>query len=289
MRRLAKDKEELNDLFFIDEATAKEKRLRKQVYLMLLDFLFLFPSPRFKLLDSLTEISQVLHEILNTEKEYVKGLDVLIFTFLLPLRASKDKLGLTDQDLLMLFSNVEMLRPIHVLFLDGLSAEFQKCEKSEGEEPSVGNLFVNLASSLKIYTQYCTSYPKAVSHHHTLSKDNLKYSKHLRTLENDPSCRNLNLVSWMIKPVQRLCKYPLLLRELISHTPEGHSNFANVENAKKKLDEAVDIVNEGKREAERHEKMMEIQGFIGGICGKSHLLYFSFWSFKVIHQISRFL
>ena len=68
----------------------------------------------------------------------------------------------------------------------------------------------------------------------------------------------------MIKPVQRLCKYPLLLRELCSHTPEGHADYLNVENAKKKVDDAVDFVNEGKREAERLEKMQEIHELIEG-------------------------
>ena len=206
---------------------------------------------------------QVFQEILHTEREYVKDIDILINSFLLPLRAVKDKISITDQDLKSLFSNIEALRPIHSQFYDELSRQFESSEK-DGTEPTIGNLFISLASNLQVYTPYCTFFPKAIAHHNVLMKDNSKYSKHLKVLESDPICKNLNVGSWLIKPVQRLCKYPLLLRELISHTPESHADLLNIENAKKKVDEAVDIVNEGKRDAERQEKMKEIEGVIGG-------------------------
>ena len=37
-------------------------------------------------------------------------------------------------------------------------------------------------------------------------------------MNNDPRVRGLNCLAFVVKPVQRLCKYPLLLRELISQT-----------------------------------------------------------------------
>ena len=34
-------------------------------------------------------------------------------------------------------------------------------------------------------------------------------------------CRNLDLNSLLIKPIQRICKYPLLLKEILKNTEEG--------------------------------------------------------------------
>lgn len=43
-----------------------------------------------------------------------------------------------------------------------------------------------------------------------------------------PEVRNLELDAFLILPLQRLCKYPLFLRQLINETPEhdpGHSSL----------------------------------------------------------------
>jgi len=45
------------------------------------------------------------------------------------------------------------------------------------------------------------------------------------------SRRFLHLEDFLIAPVQRLCKYPLLLRELKKFTPESHSDFKPVQEA----------------------------------------------------------
>jgi hypothetical protein len=47
--------------------------------------------------------------------------------------------------------------------------------------------------------------------------------------QNKPQCRKLDLKSFLIKPVQRICQYPLLLQELLKHTPDAHQDRANVE------------------------------------------------------------
>ncbi|KAI5304131.1 hypothetical protein KEM56_006814, partial [Ascosphaera pollenicola] len=59
-----------------------------------------------------------------------------------------------------------------------------------------------------------------------------------------------DLDSLLVKPVQRMLKYPLLLTELLSVTPQNHPDFVNLQNA---LNETTSIsvrINESKKRAD---------------------------------------
>ena len=47
--------------------------------------------------------------------------------------------------------------------------------------------------------------------------------------------------------MQRICKYPLLFRELLKHTPEGHPDRAPLEKASDVLKDVTLQINEIKR------------------------------------------
>ena len=143
-------------------------------------------------------------------------------------------------------------------------AKFNESEKT-GEDPRIGDVFTELSAFFKMYMQYCANYPLAVKHYERLVKENKKFAAFMKKCEGDKDCKGLLFGSWVIKPVQRLCKYPLLLRELKAQSPEGHPDHDSILAAKAKIDEVVDVVNEGKRTAERQMKIIEIQELMDNI------------------------
>lgn len=50
-----------------------------------------------------------------------------------------------------------------------------------------------------------------------------------------PRCRGLNLQAFLIKPLQRLTKYPLLLTELSKNTPDTFEDKKPLERALGKI------------------------------------------------------
>lgn len=61
-------------------------------------------------------------------------------------------------------------------------------------------------------------------------------------------CTNyINLGSFLIKPVQRVMRYPLLLMELLNSTPESHPDKAPLTNAVLAVKEINVNINEYKR------------------------------------------
>ncbi|KAI8341097.1 hypothetical protein BC941DRAFT_347040, partial [Chlamydoabsidia padenii] len=65
-----------------------------------------------------------------------------------------------------------------------------------------------------------------------------------------------DLGSLLIKPVQRVLKYPLLLKELLSATPPDHPDYENLTIANNEIQNVADHVNEIKRRKDIVDKIV---------------------------------
>jgi len=61
-----------------------------------------------------------------------------------------------------------------------------------------------------MYTLYCSNHSFAVLKYQNMNNKPLK--KFIEEAMRLPECRSLSLSDFLIKPVQRICKYPLLLK-----------------------------------------------------------------------------
>ena len=74
----------------------------------------------------------------------------------------------------------------------------------------------------------------------------------------------MDLGDFFIKPIQRICKYPLLTREVLKHTPEDHPDYPLLQETLRKLHEVTRQVNQTKRDFENKQKLAEIEKQIEG-------------------------
>ena len=172
-----------------------------------------------------------------TEEEYVSDLNTIIEVYMLSCRLMKDDLGITDVDVNAIFSNLEMLKPLHEKFHEDLKARFDEAAKAGEGDANVADVFTSLSSFFKMYMQYCANYPSAVQHLENLEKGNKKFARFIQVSQGNERSKNMTMGSWLIKPVQRLCKYPLLLRELCNHTGEDHPDHESINMARQKINE----------------------------------------------------
>jgi len=122
----------------------------------------------------------------------------------------------------------------------------------------IGSVILNRVDQLTVYTTYCANAGFIYNHIDNLKAAHSTFAEFLQDCTQKPEMRGLGLNAFLTKPVQRVTKYPLLLRELLKNTPEVHADYIPVSEAIEKIKSIVDNINETTRQVERSKKLEEI-------------------------------
>lgn len=201
---------------------------------------------------------KILNEIVNTENDYVNDLGVIIEVFLKPIREYG---GVSAAEVQQVFSNIEVIYDINKEFNHDLR---NRVKEKGGVDIIVGDLFNNLTAYFKLYTMYCINQETANKKFRDLMENNTQFRSVVERQKASEQCRKMSLTDFMIKPMQRLCKYPLLLKELLKKTDSSHPDFAALESAMAEVGGVVKYINERKRVGENQQKIVDIQHSIDG-------------------------
>lgn len=63
------------------------------------------------------------------------------------------------------------------------------------------------------------------------------------------------LEGFLLTPVQKICKYPLQLNELLKYTPVTHPDHVHIQGALDAMKKIATLINERKRKMESIEKL----------------------------------
>ena len=96
----------------------------------------------------------------------------------------------------------------------------------------VASTFIEMAPKLVVYDRYCKNYDRAIELYATMMEEP-KVSASVEVQRNKWAMRinGLLLSDYLIKPVQRICKYPLLFRALLDYTDPDHKDRALLKQA----------------------------------------------------------
>ncbi|XP_065779162.1 dynamin-binding protein isoform X3 [Muntiacus reevesi] len=184
--------------------------------------------------------AKVIEELLQTERDYIRDLEMCIERIMVPLQQAQ----IPNIDFEGLFGNMQMVIKVSKHLLTDLEIS-----------DTIGPVFLDHRDELEgTYKVYCQNHDEAISLLEIYEKDE-KIQKHLqdsladlKSLYNEWGCTNyINLGSFLIKPVQRVMRYPLLLMELLNSTPESHPDKVPLTNAVLAVKEINVNINEYKR------------------------------------------
>ncbi|XP_072536295.1 triple functional domain protein isoform X2 [Salminus brasiliensis] len=151
----------------------------------------------------------IMAELIQTEKAYVRDLRECMDTYLWEMTSGVEEIpaGIVNKEHII-FGNMQDLYEFHHnIFLKEL-------EKYEQLPEDVGHCFVTWADKFQMYVNYCKNKPDSTQ----LILDHA--GPYFDEIQQRHRLAN-SISSYLIKPVQRITKYQLLLKELLTCCEEG--------------------------------------------------------------------
>eukprot|EP00045_Choanoeca_perplexa_P015588 m.197968 g.197968 ORF g.197968 m.197968 type:complete len:1636 (-) comp17033_c0_seq4:73-4980(-) len=193
----------------------------------------------------------IVNEMVKTEEDYVRDLDSIIQGYLL-----KFKDTLSTEDVEVIFGNIQDLHQLHCDFLD-------KLQMYTTTKPLLlGQVFMEMGGRFMLYEPYYSNHPAAMALLQELSRGQDFQAMKL-------GCQmlighQLPLADYLLKPVQRLLKYPLLLSEMLKATPDGSKGHAELHRALTIMKEVAARINEIKARNEMADYVQDLSDRIHG-------------------------
>ncbi|XP_051544352.1 neuroepithelial cell-transforming gene 1 protein-like isoform X1 [Myxocyprinus asiaticus] len=152
---------------------------------------------------------------------------------------------MSEEELTAIFGDLDAYIPLH----EDLLAQLAKATGQDGTVGQIGKIVVDWLPRLNAYRAYCSNQLAAKALLDQKKQDPRVQDFLQRCLES-PFSRKLDLWSFLDIPRSRLVKYPLLLKEILRHTPPDHPDTASLEQAISIIQAVLADINMKKGESE---------------------------------------
>ncbi|XP_022600926.1 rho guanine nucleotide exchange factor 25-like isoform X1 [Seriola dumerili] len=208
----------------------------------------------------------VLTELIETERLYVEDLGLIVQGYMVTMANQGVPEDMKGKDRIV-FGNIHQIYDWHK---DYFLAELEKCV---GDPDSLAQLFIKHERRLHMYVVYCQNKPKS---EHIVSEYIETYFEDLRQQLG----HRLQLNDLLIKPVQRIMKYQLLLKDFLKYYSKAGRDVVE-------LQRAVEVMCFVPKRCNDMMNVGRLQGFEGKITAQGKLLQQD--TFSVSEQESGFL
>ncbi|PVD38880.1 hypothetical protein C0Q70_01505 [Pomacea canaliculata] len=190
------------------------------------------------------ERKETIQEIIDTEMNYGRDLRILKEEFYLPMQTT----GLLNADQLeMVFINLEELISSNSQFTEKLRSALLKAASVQDEDLNtvdIGSLFIESSSMFLAFENYCINQAAASAALEQMERDRELLRIFLQVSQTENGLlRRMHLKSFLMVPVQRIMKYPLLLSRLYKATPDNHPDKEDIREAREKLEDILSHIN----------------------------------------------
>ncbi|XP_037829967.1 FERM, ARHGEF and pleckstrin domain-containing protein 2 isoform X2 [Kryptolebias marmoratus] len=208
----------------------------------------------------------IAKEILTTERTYLKDLEVITVWF----RSAVIKENAMPEGLMtLLFSNIDPIYEFHRGFLKELDQRLALWEGRsnahvKGDYQRIGDVMLKNMCALKEFTTFLQKHDEVLTELEKASKRLKKLETVYKEFELQKVCY-LPLNTFLLKPIQRLMHYKLILERLCKHYSPAHRDYDDCKEALKEVAEIATQLQSSLIRLENFQKLTELQRDLIGI------------------------
>ncbi|XP_073810206.1 FERM, ARHGEF and pleckstrin domain-containing protein 2 isoform X7 [Danio rerio] len=208
----------------------------------------------------------IAKEILTTERTYLKDLEVITVWF----RSAVIKENAMPEGLMtLLFSNIDPIYEFHRGFLKEIDQRLALWEGRsnahvKGDYQRIGDVMLRNMCSLKEFTGYLQKHDEVLTELEKATKRVKKLETVYKEFELQKVCY-LPLNTFLLKPIQRLMHYKLILERLCKHYSPQHRDYDDCKEALKEVAEIATQLQSSLIRLENFQKLTELQRDLIGI------------------------
>ncbi|XP_054426397.1 FERM, ARHGEF and pleckstrin domain-containing protein 2 [Pteronotus mesoamericanus] len=208
----------------------------------------------------------IAKEILATERTYLKDLEVITVWF----RSAVVKEDAMPADLMtLLFSNIDPIYEFHRGFLREVEQRLALWEGPStaigtGNNQRIGDILLRNMHQLKQFTGYFQRHDEVLTELEKATKHCKKLETVYKEFELQKVCY-LPLNTFLLKPIQRLVHYRLLLGRLCGYYAPGHRDYADCRDALEVITEVTGTLQRSLVRLENLQKLTELQRDLVGV------------------------
>ncbi|MBN3299389.1 ITSN2 protein, partial [Amia calva] len=210
-----------------------------------------------------------IHELIETEERYMGDLQLVLEVFHKPMMESGH---LTETEISLIFVNWKELITSNTKLLKAMRVR----KKTGGEKMPVqmiGDILASELSHMQAYIRFCSCQLNGASLLLQKTDQEPEVKEFLKKIATDHRCKGMPLSSYLLKPMQRITRYPLIIKNILESTPETNPDYSHLREALEKAEELCSQVNEGVREKENSDRLEWIQAHVQCEGVTEHLIF----------------
>ncbi|GAA5868199.1 hypothetical protein JCM3774_000596 [Rhodotorula dairenensis] len=206
---------------------------------------------------------EIIFEIIETERAFVDSISAVVQVYGQPIRTGQ--IEGVPRSVVRLFSRLERILDLHVRLFETLAVA--------AETQSAGRLVMRFADlfgpyvpELEVYQAYLLRFEAvtAVLDHEAAAGSN-PFAAFLHEQARRPEAGGMSLSSFLLKPIQRLMKYPLFFARLLDVTGPSHSDYLATTELSDETDEMIRALQDVKMREEEYEAMKVLESNLVGL------------------------
>ncbi|GFT90680.1 FYVE, RhoGEF and PH domain-containing protein 6 [Nephila pilipes] len=209
------------------------------------------------------KIFYIAREILTSEEVFVDTLKLLNVDFKAAIEAAnkqKNSPVVPDEVLSQILNHLPQLQQLNENLLMELKDRIDNWDKMG----KIADVIVKIGPFLKLYSWYIHDFESNVSLLEESKKKYPPFAQVVKEFEASSRCKRLALNHFMLKPIQRIPQYRLLLKEYLHHLSEDSPDYPDTVTALQIVSEVADHANDSMKQGDNAQKMISIQNSIMG-------------------------